>query len=83
MTTPPDPPLPPRLKSSTIILPLGLMVLLMPPLIGIVAAQKITVFGAPWITVYIFGLWLLGIVACFLLSRRLRRHHAVDGKPDD
>lgn len=74
MTPPPDRPLPPRLRSATVILPLALLLLLMPPIIGIVADWELSIFGAPWIVVYVFGLWIAGVVASNLLAGRLLSH---------
>lgn len=83
MTPPPDRPLPPRLRSATIILPAALLILLMPPMIGIVAGWNVSFFGAPWIMVYIFGLWIAGICACNILARRLYRHSTREQRTDE
>jgi hypothetical protein len=52
------------------ILPFGLAVMVLPPVI-LVFATPVTVFGLPLILLYVFGIWALAILSAFLLARRL------------
>ncbi|MEM9012315.1 MAG: hypothetical protein AAGE18_13880 [Pseudomonadota bacterium] len=74
-----------RSLDLAVLLPLlgGLGVL--PPLVGLFTAD-VRLFGAPLIVVYLFGLWLLLIVAARLLAGRLSRlqdRPGAAGEPDD
>lgn len=61
-----------RLRDAALLLPLGGALLLLPPYIR-VFDQHVTVLGVPLLHLYLFGIWLLGIVLTALLSRRLAR----------
>lgn len=64
-----------RLRDAALLLPLAGALLLLPPYIR-VFDQDVTVLGLPLLHVYLFGIWLLGIVLTAMLSRRLARHIA-------
>lgn len=63
--------LPPgRLRDAAVLLPVLGLVLLMPPLIRLFAAD-VVVAGAPLIVAYVFGVWLALIVCAALIARRI------------
>lgn len=61
-----------RIADLAILAPVFIFFLLVPPLIGLFATSA-TVFGAPLILVYLFGVWLIAIVLASLLARMVRR----------
>ena len=66
-----------RLSDVAVIAPMLGFVLLIPPVIGLFATDA-TVFGAPLVLVYLFGVWLGLIAVAAVLSRRLARKHRND-----
>jgi len=70
----PDPG-PPRLRDAAALLPVLGTFLLMPPVISLFTGQR-ALAGVPLIVVYLFGVWLLLIVAAALMARRLARSGA-------
>lgn len=52
------------------ILPFGLAVMLLPPVI-LIFATPVRVLGLPLILLYVFGIWALAILSAFLIARRL------------
>lgn len=79
----PQPPPPPsrrdeafrthRARDAGLVLPLAGLVLVAPPVINLFVTD-LTVFGAPLIGIYLFGVWGALIVCARQLSRRLRDH---------
>ena len=61
-----------KLRDAAILLPLGGLVLIMPPLAS-VFALPVRVAGVPLVVAYIFVVWALLIVAARLIGRRLGR----------
>jgi hypothetical protein len=59
-----------RARDAAILLPLGGLLLFLPPYVRLFD-QPGDVFGVPLLHVYIFSLWLIGIVLTALLARRL------------
>ncbi|WEX10644.1 hypothetical protein [Chelativorans sp. AA-79] len=57
-------------RDAATVLPFLAAFLLAPPVILIFAAP-VAVFGIPLTTIYLFGVWLVVILAAFFLSRRL------------
>lgn len=61
-----------RTRELAFLLPLGGLLLLMPPYIAIFDRPAFLV-GFPLLPTYIFAVWTVLIVLAFLLSRRLSR----------
>lgn len=59
-----------RYRELAVVLPLGGVVLFMPPYLRIFSRADF-LFGIPVMHLYIFGAWLLGILLTALLARRL------------
>lgn len=59
-----------RLTDLAIIAPVLSFILMIPPVIGLFASNS-TVFGAPTILIYLFGIWLGMIVVAAVLARKL------------
>ena len=59
-----------RYRELAVVLPLGGVVLFMPPYLHIFSRTDF-LFGIPVMHLYIFGVWLLGILLTGLLARRL------------
>lgn len=66
-----------RLADLSVVAPFIAFVLLMPPVIGLFAAER-TVFGAPLILIYLAAVWLGAIAAAALLSRAISRAEPPD-----
>ena len=66
-----------RTQTYATLVPLIGLFLLMPPFVHVFVAP-VTVFGAPLIVVYIFGVWAGLIAAAFAVARRLSRRRAGD-----
>ena len=74
-----------RTRDMALLLPLAAMLLLLPPYVGIFD-QPVLLAGVPLLPVYIFTVWLVGIVLAGVLSRRILREEASHGavkKPED
>lgn len=75
-----------RTKEAALLLPIVGFLLLMPPLLSIFGGP-ILILGLPILPAYVFGVWLLLIVAGALLSRRLekavRDDRGAAREPDD
>lgn len=63
---------PRRLADLAILLPVGAVVLFVPPYVGLLDGAA-TLFGVPALHLYIFGAWAIGIVLTALVARRLNR----------
>lgn len=61
-----------RWSDLSVIAPIFGFLLLIPPVIGLFVTQS-TVFGAPVVVVYIFGVWLGLIALAAMLARKLSR----------
>lgn len=59
-----------RLRSAAVVVPLLGAFLLLPPFLPLFAAP-VRVFGLPLIAAYIFGVWLLLVLATWALTRAL------------
>ena len=70
----------PRLRDAAVVLPLLGLFAWMPPLIGLFTASG-RVLGVPLIVAWLFGIWLVLIIAAFWFSRRLDIEDELD--PDD
>lgn len=66
-----------RTRDLALLLPLGGLLLLMPPYIGIFD-QPIFVAGIPLLPAYIFTVWAVCIVLAVVLSRRVIRTETPD-----
>lgn len=64
-----------RARDAAIILPLGAVLLFVPPYVSLFD-QPGFLFNIPLLHIYIFVLWLVGIVLTALLARRLAREDA-------
>lgn len=58
-----------RHEQKLIILSFGLMILFSAPIILLFNNER-AVFGLPMLYVYIFGVWLLSIVASFIIFKK-------------
>lgn len=58
-----------RHEQKLIILSFGLMVLFSAPIILLFNNER-AVFGLPMLYVYIFGVWLLSVVASFIIFKK-------------
>ncbi|KFC20224.1 hypothetical protein [Chryseobacterium sp. FH1] len=58
-----------RHEQKLIILSFGLMILFSAPIILLFNSER-EVFGLPMLYVYIFGVWLLSIVASFIIFKK-------------
>jgi len=58
-----------RHEQKLIILSFGLMVLFSAPIILLFNSER-AVFGLPMLYVYIFGVWLLSIIASFIIFKK-------------
>lgn len=67
-------------RDAAIVLPVVGLILFSPPFITLFASDA-TVFGAPYIVVYLFAAWTALIVAALGLSRRLREGEAGEDGP--
>lgn len=63
------------------ILPVAAALLFLPPFI-LVFAAPVTVAGVPLIVVYVFSIWLVIVLAAWLVSRRVEPHDGSDVPPD-
>ncbi|MEQ9198725.1 MAG: hypothetical protein RLN80_01970 [Rhodospirillales bacterium] len=74
-----------RLRDLAFLVPLGCLLLFMPPYIGIFD-QPWFLFGIPVLQIFIFSVWLAGIVMTALVAARYARHtgwpEAPDRRPD-
>lgn len=61
-----------RMRDVAVIAPILGFVLLIPPVIGLFATDS-TVFGAPLILVYLFGIWIGLIAWAAVIARGLSR----------
>jgi len=61
-----------RARDAAIVLPLGAVLLFLPPYVRLFDQQGF-LFSLPLLHIYIFALWLVGIVLTGLLARRLAR----------
>jgi hypothetical protein len=59
-----------RMVDVAVIAPILGLVLMIPPVIGLFATDR-TVFGAPLILVYLFGVWLGLIALAAIIARKL------------
>jgi len=66
-----------RMSDVAVIAPLLGLILLIPPVIGLFATEA-TVFGAPLILVYLFGVWIGLIALAAAIARRLSRAYRDD-----
>lgn len=69
-----------RIADLAVLAPVLVFMLLVPPLIGLFAVET-SVFGAPMIVVYLFGVWLLAIVIAAFISRKARALEPPDQTP--
>ncbi|MBO6200825.1 MAG: hypothetical protein J6N74_04305 [Chryseobacterium sp.] len=58
-----------RHEQKLIILSFGLMILFSAPIVLLFNSER-AVFGLPMLYVYIFGVWLLSIVASFIIFKK-------------
>lgn len=58
-----------RHEQKLIILSFGLMILFSAPIILLFNSER-AVFGLPMLYVYIFGVWLLSIMASFIIFKK-------------
>ena len=74
-----------RLRDIAFLVPLGCLLLFMPPYIGIFD-QPMFLFGIPVLQIFIFSVWFAGIVMTAVIAARHARHtdwpEAVDRRPD-
>lgn len=68
-----------KLENIALALPVFGAALILPPIVSVFATDA-RVFGTPVIVVYLFSIWLLFIVATFVLSRRLRQNQPVENE---
>lgn len=73
-----------RAREAALLLPVVGFLLLIPPLMTIFGGHS-HILGSPVLSAYIFGVWLVLIVASWLLARRLSagRHDESDSEPPD
>lgn len=57
------------------LLPLAGLLLFMPPVLGLFD-HRLYLFGLPLLPLYVFAIWLCGILLTALVARRLRRDDA-------
>ncbi|MBV6881407.1 hypothetical protein NG800_015720 [Epilithonimonas ginsengisoli] len=58
-----------RHEQKLIILSFGLMILFSAPIVLLFNSER-AVFGLPMLYVYIFGVWLLSVVASFIIFKK-------------
>lgn len=61
-----------RIRDLALLAPLVCLLLIMPPYIAIFD-QPVFVFGIPLLLVFIFTVWIVGIVVTGLIARRYAR----------
>lgn len=67
-----------RLRDVAVILPLGGILLLMPPYVRIFD-QPVFVAGIPLLFIYLFAVWLIGIALTGYIAHRLVQN--IDARP--
>ena len=61
-----------KARDIAVVIPVLLICLVMPPLITITALHEDgSLFGIPLVVYYLFGIWILAIIATALNNRRL------------
>ena len=74
-----------RLRDLAFLVPLGCLLLFMPPYIGIFDQPRF-LFGIPVLQIFIFSVWLVGIVMTAVIAARHARHtdwpEVPDRRPD-
>ncbi len=71
-----------RIREFGVLLPLGGLLLLLPPYI-LIFDQPVSLAGVPLLPAYIFTAWLTLIVLAALLSRRILRLEGSEPKDPD
>lgn len=61
-----------RLRDAALLVPIGCLLLFMPPYVGVFDLPEF-LFGIPLLHIFIFSVWLIGIVLTALIANRMAR----------